>query len=109
MKQGLNFNLAVNFDIDLDYVEKIEFVFKKINLKDAEAIKKCAYPEQCKRKDEENIILVPFTKEETFLFPSDKDIYMDTRITLKGTIDQPETNIVKLMLNKTLFNENGDV
>ena len=36
---------------------------------------------------------------------SGKSFYLDTRITLNDTDNQPETNIVELAMNPTLFSE----
>ena len=105
MKQGLRFHMPIEFDIDLDGVEKIEFIFKKEKDQKANAIKTAVYPDNAIRKTGENIVLVPWTQAETYLFQAGKSFYLDTRITLNDTDNQPETNIVELAMNPTLFSE----
>ena len=98
MKQGLNFNLAVEFDINLDDVEKVEFIFSNSS-KSFQKLE--TWEGNVKRKTGTNILLVPFTKEETYNF--ERTFYMDTRITLKKSKNQPETPIIELEMNDTLF------
>lgn len=105
MKQGLRFHMPIEFDIDLDGVEKIEFIFKKEKDQKANAIKTAVYPDNATRKGTENIILIPWSQEETYRFSSGKSFYLDTRITLNDTDNQPETNIVGMIMNPTLFGE----
>ena len=105
MKQGLRFTMAVEFDIDLDTVKKIEFLFKQKGNSSDTALKTATYPEDATRKGTENIILIPWTQAETYLFQAGKSFYLDTRITLNDTDNQPETNIVELTMNPTLFSE----
>lgn len=105
MKQGLRFTMAVEFDIDLDTVKKIEFLFKQKGNSSDTALKTATYPGDAKRKGTENIILIPWSQEETYRFSSGKSFYLDTRITLNDTDNQPETNIVELAMNPTLFSE----
>lgn len=97
--------MPIEFDIDLDGVEKIEFVFKKEKDQKANAIKTAVYPDNAIRRTGENIVLVPWTQAETYLFQAGKSLYLDTRITMRDTDDQPETNIVQLEMSTTLFEE----
>ena len=97
--------MPIEFDIDLDGVEKIEFVFKKEKDQKANAIKTAVYPDNAIRRTGENIVLVPWTQAETYLFQAGSHIFMDTRITMRDTDDQPETNIVQLEMSTTLFEE----
>lgn len=109
IKQGTNFHLSVKFDgnddFTLDDVEKIEFVFKLQRNKNAEAIKTEEYPTSCTRVPETNVILVPFTAEETYDFPDGEVFYMDTRIYLSESAENLPTNIVELIMGDTLFDE----
>lgn len=107
MKQGLRFTMAVEFDIDLDTVKKIEFLFKQKGNSSDTALKTATYPEDATRKGTENIILIPWSQEETYRFSSGKSFYLDTRITLNDTDNQPETNIVELAMNP-IFSYSGD-
>ena len=102
MKKGLNFHLSVKFDgVSLDDVEKIEFAFSKNDSMDT--VKTDEWPGTATRKGTENVILVPFTYDETRDFSG--VFRMDTRITMKGTTDQPETPVLELEMNDTLFEE----
>ena len=49
------------------------------------------------------VFLVPFSKADTYKFKQDAPFYMDTRITLDNSVDNPETEIVPLVMNATLF------
>lgn len=92
--------------IDLSEVSKIEFAFSQ---KIGEApLKLAEYPKNGSAYDIDpsgDMIGVLWTKEDTDLFESGKPFYMDTRITHKVSMFQPETPIVKLMMNPTLFEE----
>ena len=109
MKQGINIHMPVRFDgIDLADVAQIEFTFKKTNCRNAEAVKTAVWKADgtgdCVRKPEtDDIILVPWTRAETYLFCG--SFFMDTRITLNGSTDNPPTNIVALEMGATLFEE----
>ena len=113
MKQGINIHMPVRFtDIDLEDVQQIEFVFKKINSASAEAIKTARWKSDGTgdaetKPNTTNVVLVPWTRSETYLFPENKFFYMDTRITMIGSTDNPPTNIVAMRMHPTLFEE-GD-
>ena len=47
----------------------------------------------------------PWTREETYKFLGGETLYMDTRITLRDSTDQPQTEILALKMNPTLFQE----
>ena len=100
MKRGLNFHLPVSIDIDLQDVDKIEFIFSKFI--GAEILKKEIYPNgNVKLQELDRTFLIPFSSEETYNFQG--QFYMDTRITLKSTTDQPQTEIITLNMDNTLF------
>jgi hypothetical protein len=52
-----------------------------------------------------NTLGVIFTQSETTLFDGGKAFYADTRITMKDSTYQPETPILKVQMNPTLFDE----
>ena len=89
--------------IDLNEVSKIEFAFSqeigKAPLKVAE------YPSEKVTLISDNMVGVEWTPEETALFGADKYFYADTRITLNNSKYNPETPIIKLKMNQTLFEE----
>ena len=105
MKQGIGFAMPVKIDIDFSTVEKIEFVFKRQRNRMDDAIKTAVYPGEVTRKEGENVVLIPWNREETYDFPTGTQFFMDTRITLKDSDESPETNIVTLKMNPTLFNK----
>lgn len=99
MKQGINFLLPVEIGMDLEPVEKIEFILRQ---EDVEM--QFEYPsDKCIR--EGNVINLIFMQSDTWQFKTDVPCYLDTRITLTDSIYQPETELVKLRMNKTLFKE----
>ena len=94
----------MNFQgIDLGTVSKIEFAFsQEIG---QPPLKVAEYPNNSAELVVDNIIGVVWTPEDTALFKAGKPFYADTRITLKDSTYQPETPIVKLVMNPTLFEE----
>ena len=81
MKQGTQFVLPVEIGMDLDDVSRIEFVFKQKSCKGFPAIKSNVWPDDCTRQEGQNIILIPWTREETykFLAGSSADAYVQTQ------------------------------
>lgn len=99
MKRGNRGRLPVNIGIDLNTVEKIEFIFKQ-----GKNEKYVVYPsDDATRRENENIIDISWTGNDTILFSADKKIGMDTRIHITGSSDQPDTSIVYFHMNDTLF------
>ena len=104
MKQLTNNLLKMNFNgIDLNNVSKIEFAFSQDI--GGTPLKIAQYPSDGTQLVGGNVIGIEWTKEETELFEAGKTFYADTRITLKDSEFQPETPIVKLKMNPTLFEE----
>ena len=68
MKQGTQFVLPVEIGMDLDDVSRIEFVFKQKSCKVFPAIKSNVWPDDCTRQAGQNIILIPWTRAETYKF-----------------------------------------
>lgn len=104
MKAGLNQILPVEIGIDLDSIEKVEFVFNQ----NGHNIYECFYPSMTAFKEDgqtENIIFVKFTSKvlSQFVADSKTPIYMDTRITLKDSDINPQTEITSFVLDRTLF------
>lgn len=104
MKQLTKNLLKMNFSgIDLSTVSKIEFAFsQEIGEK---PLKTAEYPNGGASLIVDNMIGVAWTAAETKLFKAGKPFYADTRITLKDSAYQPETPVLKLMMNPTLFEE----
>ena len=104
MKQLTKNLLKMNFQgIDLTTVSKIEFAFSQ-EIGQA-PLKVAEYPNNGATLITDNLIGVAWTQEETALFKAGKPFYADTRITLADSAYQPETPILKLMMNPTLFEE----
>lgn len=102
MKQLTHNLLKMNFrGIDLNTVSKIEFAFSQ-EVGQA-PLKTATYPSATAKLVLDGMIGIVWTQEETALFKAGKPFYADTRITLKDSEYQPETPIVKLKMNPTLF------
>lgn len=85
MKQGTQFALPVEIGMSLDEVSRIEFVFKQKSCKGFPAIKSNVWPDDCTRQEGQNIILIPWTREDAYKFMGGDTLYMDTRITLRDS------------------------
>lgn len=104
MKQLTKNLLKLNFTgIDWSEVSKIEFAFSQ-NIGEA-PLKVAEYPNTDTELIADNLVGVAWTPEDTALFKAGKPFYADTRITMKNSTYQPETLIVKLMMNPTLFED----
>ena len=108
MKRNTTPTLTVKINLPLDSVKRIEFIFKEEISKEYPAlIHKKLEKADFKLKDENTTecfhLLLSFTTEETMLLP-EGDVYMDTLIELNGGI-VPETVVVRLNVNETLFEE----
>lgn len=102
MKQLTKSLLKMSFtDIDLNNVSQIEFAFSQEI--EAAPLKTATYPSDGVVKLTDTVLGVAWTQEETQLFVAGKPFYADTRITLADSEYQPETPILKLMMNPTLF------
>lgn len=106
MKQGTKFLLPISIDFDLSLVEKIEFIFRQDKRQNT---KKFEFPSSTAVIDDEDETLIDliWTKEDTYIFSPELPLMMDTRIKLIDSDYNPETEIVKLTLNPTLFRQ-GD-
>ena len=113
MKQGTNFHMSVTVDgiEDLTTIEAIEFLFKRTNSKTQHSFKTAYYAADGSGDVvlSDNVFYVPWTRAETYSIPGKSVFYMDTRIHLVGTEDNPKTNMVDLMMDPTLFNEDEKV
>lgn len=107
MKQGIRSTLAVKINnLSAKSVERIEFLFKASNDQASEPLKTSVYPgDVTLSRTDNNTFLVPFLPEETYRFQAGKTFYMDTKVYLKGMQDNPETPIMRIIMNKTLFGE----
>ena len=99
----VRFNRIANSDIST-----IEFLFRQEKAENSEPHLLKTYPTEVEYDPERDRYLVPWTEGETALFLEDHEMYLDTRIRLKGNNAVPETNIVKLIMNGTLFEEDDE-
>lgn len=104
MKQLTHNLLKMNFHgIILDDVQKIEFAFAQ-NIGDT-PLKTAVFPSETAVVLSEDTLGIVWTQEETALFEPNQKFYADTRITMKNSVYQPETPIIKLKMNATLFEQ----
>lgn len=108
MKQNTTPTLPVRIHMPLADVKHIEFIFKEEKSKNYPALLYKKFDKEDFKIQEEDtsecfLFLLPFTAEETMAMP-EGEVYMDTLIELNdGKL--PETEIVKLNVNETLFEE----
>lgn len=103
MKIGITQYQPVIFDYDLDTVSKVEFIFKQ-----GKTVRIVDYPsEEAIRRDGKNIIDIKFSAEETYRWKSNEAILMDTRIHVKDSDTMPQTPIIPIKMNSTLFEDHG--
>ncbi len=117
MKQGTSFILPVWFDYDLSQVKSIDFIFKQpvsknktefSSRKIMDGVKKAfSYPsdEATLSITDENTINLHWTQKDTYKFNPEEPVYMDTRLILKNSLNNPATEIVKIDMLPTLFKE----
>ena len=116
MKQGTNFILPVSIDYDLTLVSSIDFVFKQPTKAPAsfspkkilDGVQKTfTYPSDTATLSttEDNTVNLHWAVKDTYKFNPEEIIYLDTKLTLKNSIENPETEIVKIKMLPTLFKE----
>lgn len=98
MKQGLNFELPISLEVNLDDVQTIDFIFVQGDVK-----KTFTYPSESATRLDNSTVNLAWTSEDTWLFKPVDNINMDTKITMVGTVNNPETPIVSFTLAPTLF------
>lgn len=114
MKQGTNFVLPVLIEYDLSLVESIDFIFKQpikaptsfSPKKVLEGVQKTfTYPSDTATLSttEENTINLHWSAKDTYKFDPEEIIYLDTKLFVKGSEENPETEIIKIKMLPTLF------
>lgn len=102
MKRRTTPTLRVCIDFDNSSITTIDFIFKQIRSEEAPIKVQKTYPTNVTYDSTNKIYMIPFTEAETALFESQKEFYMDTKITTNaGKI--PATDIVQLFMRDTLF------
>lgn len=106
MKRRTTPTLPVRFNrISNEDISTIDFLFRQERSEDSEPYVVKKYPDDVEFDLENGRYMIPWTEEETAKFLEDHEFFMDTKIVLKGNNEIPETNIVKLVMNGTLFEE----
>ena len=121
MKRRNPCTLSVRINNQTSYpIEKIEFIFKPYlteNVLTDSTVKKIytsSGSSEVTLGDNNDLYIVPFTAEDTLKFEPGQTLYMDTRIKMIDTDNgnkpiYPETGVVPLTMNGTLFEDNPDV
>lgn len=105
IKRGTNTTLPVKLSgVDWDDVAKVEFLFKQEQNETAPAVKSAVYTPSGAIARDGDTIYIPWTAEETYAFKRSAGYYMDTRITLVSSSDNPNTGApIFLQFTTTLF------
>lgn len=105
IKRGTNTTLPVKITgVDWDDVSKVEFVFKQEQSESAAAVKTAVYTPSGAISRDGDVIYIPWTNEETYAFKRSAGYYMDTRISLASSSDNPNTGApIFLQFTATLF------
>ena len=121
MKRRNPCTLSVRINNQTSYpIEKIEFIFKPYlteNVLTDSTVKKVytsSGSSEVTLGYNIDLYIVPFTAEDTLKFEPGQTLYMDTRIKMIDTDNgnkaiYPETGVVPLTMNGTLFEDNPDV
>ena len=91
--------MPVCFDIDLDTVQRIRFIFRQLW-----TTLEFEYPSQkAYRGDDANTIVLEWDQNDTWKFDPKYNMQMDTTIDLIGSDVNPETPIIDVSMLPTLF------
>ena len=123
LERIINFCMDIDFDgIDLDEVKSMEFLFvqepgcviaqKKtqpvtlaFSYPSDTAIRMTGVDEETGEEIETNSVELIWTAEQTYMFKSGAAISMDTRIHMKDLTTNPETPVLRFVMDPTLFKE----
>ena len=118
MKRRNPCTLSVRINNQTSYpIDKIESIFKPYltdNVRTGSTVKKVytsSGSSEVTLGDNDGLYMVPFTAEDTLKFEPGQTLYMDTRIKMIDTDNgnkaiYPETGVVPLTMNGTLFEDN---
>ena len=111
-KQALSSqSVEVGFDFELDDIVAIDFVFAQSLMPAAPILMERTWrrddPEHSDvtRVPGENVLLIPFSEADTFLFKRGQQCYMDMHVIPEEAIDMPEMPIVPLVMEPSLFKQ----
>ena len=100
MKRGNKCLLPVKFNINLNSVARVDFIFKQGNF-----VKQFQYPSDVASRRGDDIIDLIWEPEDTMRLDASCKVSMDARVYLNGTQYQPDTTIVHFNIMGTLFKE----
>lgn len=112
IQQGTKFYMPIKVTgISLDDVAKIEFLFKQSNFLNAEPLKSALWDSENETSEAfrtedssgNDVIAIPWSMEETYLFRSGSQFYLHARIHPKDTDCNPPVRIVPIVMDRTLF------
>lgn len=113
IKAGTTFVLPVEIeDPNFEHISAIEFIFKQEQ--GGETLKTAYWSRDGESRDAqledgEQVILVLFSREDSYKFEQEEMFQLDTRIHYENVMMNPYTNIVRLRMNPTLFEEGEEV
>lgn len=112
IQQGIQFHMPVKMNgLDLADVSSIEFLFKMSTSNTATAIKSSLWKSDGTgdaQTGQNNLILIPWSKEDTYKIPEGRSFYFHARVHYNNTTDNPYIPVVELTMDKSLFNQ-GEV
>jgi hypothetical protein len=109
MAQGNNFHMSVLIEgVDLEALDSIEFVFKQTQDYSGKTLKSARWVndgsgDAISDSERENVVLIPWTRAETYRFQPGEVFYFQARMHISGTMDEPFVPIVPLLMEPTLF------
>ena len=111
-QQGIQFHMAIKMNnLTLSDVSSIEFLFKMSKQNSAPAIKSSLWKSDGTgdaQTGQNDIILIPWSMEDTYKVPEGKTFYIHARVHYVDTTDNPYVPIVSLTMGESLFSE-GEV
>lgn len=112
VKGGFRKTLPIKIvGFDIADAESIEFLFKQKQRVSADELKIATWVNGAETEDVytvdgvENTIFVRLTQEDTSRFKSGAPFFLDTRINVRDSYDNPLTPIVSVSADMTLFKE----
>ena len=117
-QQGTKYYMPILLTgVDLDDVSEIEFVFKQGPSMTEAALKTALWVNgdenatafRTEDNDGNDVIAIPWTMDETYLFVSGRRFYVHARIHLNGTDANPPVRIVAVVMSETLFAQGEEV
>ena len=114
-QQGINFHMPLQVEgaalADLDH---IELIFKQVDSAAAPVLKQSLWAadgsgDAQTKEGSEDVILVPWTRAETYLFRRNTRFYLQARFHDPDTDDNPPSPTVELVMHPSLFGPDQEV